>query len=154
MNMIPFLMVAIAFFIHRNNSTNLAAVSIYIFFYSITLIPHMLLEPTEWIFVWNVLNASALCMLMSVTCSKPTLLVLLIILTEFVLAILNSVCFIAYNHYQDGVYQAALVLIDVTIGLQWASLWVWTDGIITNAGSHDTIVRYLLDRTRSIFRHS
>ena len=142
----PFFMVAIGFFIHRNSSTNLAAVSIYIFFYSLTLVPHMMLEETEWIFIWNVMNASAMCMLMYLTLSKATWLVLFVILSEFVLAIFNSALFVSYNAYQDGIYQFCLAMTDYIIMVQWALLWITDDGIRRFAGLYDIIVKHLLAR--------
>ena len=150
--LIPFLMVPVAFWMHRDNSSNLAAIGAFIVLYALMLLPHNLLDQTEYIFIINALSASALSSLIKATCRKPSLLIVLFLLTCFVLTILNATAFIAYNYYSDALYQAALYLISVTVGLQWAALWVRDDTIGTRI--HYPIFEHLLDWADTVLHRS
>jgi len=145
MDIIPYLMVPVAFWIHRNNSSNLAAIGGFIIIYSFSLIANNVLVQNEFIFILNIIFASALSSIIRATCRKPSILIVLILLTCFGLSILNGVAFIAYNYYQDGIYQASIYLMSVFVGLQWASIWIKDDGIIDGTGLHNNLSRRLLD---------
>ena len=152
--LIPFFMVPVAFWMHRDNSSNLGAISAFILIYSFSLVPHLLLENTEFIFIINIITAAALTSAVKIACSKESLLIVLILLTCFVLTILNAILFIAYNYYKDTVFQVALQLSSVFVGLQWAALWVKDDRLINGTRLHNHISRYLLDRAGILLRRA
>jgi hypothetical protein len=145
-NLIPFLMVPVAFWMHRDHSSNLAAIGAFIILYSLMLFPHYLLEATEFIFILNILSAATLSTVIKRTCKTPSLLIVLILLTCFALTILNGMAFLAYNYYEDGIYQASLYVINIFVGLQWAALWIRDDGIVNGSRLHNNISRHILDR--------
>jgi len=154
MEMIPYLMVPIAYWFHRDQSSNLAAISAFIFIYSLSLAANNLLVQNEFIFILNVMFAASLSQIIKFTCRKPSLLIVLMLLTCFGLTILNSIAFIAYNYYQDGIYQNSIYLMSVFVGLQWAALWIKDDGIIKDTGLHGNISRYLLDWAGAVLHRS
>ena len=147
-------MVVVAFWMHRDNPSNLAAIAAFIFIYSLSLAAHNILFQNEFIFILNVMFATSLSFIVKATCQKPSILIVLMLLTCFGLTILNSIAFIAYNYYQDDIYQASIYLMSVVVGLQWAALWVRDDRIITGTGLHNAISRSLVDWAGSVLNRS
>lgn len=153
-NLIPFAMVPIALWMHRHSRSNLSAVLAFIFIYAASLLCHELLYQNEFIFIINIMAAATLTTAIKRTCKKASLSIVLTCLTCFALTILNGIAFIAYNHYQDGIYQATLGLMSVFVGLQWAALWIKDDRIINSTGLHGHISRYILDRASVLVHRS
>lgn len=145
MEIIPYMMVPFAYWMHRDHSSNLAAIAAFIFVYSLSFAANNLLHQNEFIFILNLMFAASLSAIIKATCRKPSILIVLMLLTCFVLTILNGIAFIAYNHYQDTIYQASISAMSVFVGLQWAALWIKDDGIIKHTGLHDNISKRLLD---------
>lgn len=154
MEIIPYLMVPVAYWLHRDQSSNLAAIAAFIFIYSLSLAANNLLFQNEFIFIINVMLAASLSSIIKVTCRKPSILIVLMLLTCFGLTILNSIAFIAYNYYQDTIYQSSIYMMSVFVGLQWAALWIRDDRIITGTGLHNNISRSLVDWASVVLNRS
>jgi len=154
MEIIPYLMAPVAYWLHRDHSSNLAAIGAFIFIYSLSLAANNLLFQNEFIFILNIIFATSLSSIIKMTCRKPSLLIVLILLTCFGLTILNAAAFLAYNYYQDAIYQASIYLMSVVVGLQWAALWVKDDRFRENTGFYGNIHRSILDRAGIILHRA
>lgn len=151
---IPYLMVPVAFWMHKDHSSNLAAIGAFIIIYSFSLAAHNILVKNEFIFILDIIFAASLSSIIKATCRKPSILIVLMLLTCFGFTILNSIAFIAYNYYQDTIYQASIYAMSIVVGLQWAAIWIKDDGIINGTGFHNHILRRLLDRTGAVLYRS
>ena len=154
MEIIPYVMVPIAFWMHRNQPSNLAAIGAFIIIYSLALAANTVLFQNEFIFILNVIFATSLSSLIKITCRNPSILIVLMLLTCFGLTILNSIAFIAYNYYQDGIYQSSIYVMSVFVGLQWAALWIKDDGIINGTRLHNIVFRNILDWADTVLHRS
>lgn len=123
-NLAPYFICLVAFAIHKDRA-NLAAVSLFIFFYSISLVFHTVILEDQAIYKINlVLTACFLAILSKFT--KITLMMLVLSITS---VILTSIDFGAYITYTDKAeqYQFFYVIERPIIILQYAALLI-TDG--------------------------
>ncbi|PCH98483.1 MAG: hypothetical protein COB84_01850 [Rhodobacteraceae bacterium] len=123
MDIMIFLLIVLVFIFH-SDEVNKKAIFLYGVVFAMVFPFHEYLEPTPYIFLINIVSEVALCYLIVMRCKKATLLIVLLVLTEFALSLCNGFLYLSYNYLGDTVYKKALTMTDIVIFFQWSVLWI------------------------------
>lgn len=121
-NALPYAVIAIAMFIHKDR-TNLAAVGVFAFFYSLALIINHSFEGRPEYFIWSIVSTPLFLIAMSMM-TKITRMIAILCLTEIVLLLIDVVSLMAYNVGIEWAYQSMKVLGVAIVALQLSALLV------------------------------
>lgn len=152
MALMLFVMIVIGFIFHSDGA-NKKAIVLYGIVCALVFPFHEYLEPTPYIFLINIVSEVVLCYLIAMTCQKATLLIVLLVLTEFALSLCNGFLYLSYNYLGDIVYKKTLAITDIVIFFQWAVLWIRDDRTINLSGHYVNIMRYM-QRWANSFTHT
>ena len=99
--MIVYFIAALAIVVHKSD-TNRAAVFLFAVFYSINEI--LLLDKSVNYFFWSIISSTCFIFLLS-KLSKVTLMILLLAVTDIILASIDLIALVAYNLDNEWLYQ-------------------------------------------------
>ena len=99
--MIVYFIAALAIFVQKTD-TNRAAIFLFAVFYSINEI--ILLDRTAYYFLWSIMSATCFIYLLS-KLSRVTIMVLLLALTDVILASIDLTALVAYKLDNEWIYQ-------------------------------------------------
>ena len=99
--MIVYFIAALAIVVHKSD-TNRAAVFLFALFYSINEI--LLLDKSANYFFWSIISSTCFIFLLS-KLSKVTLMILLLAVTDIILALIDLIALVAYNLDNEWLYQ-------------------------------------------------
>jgi hypothetical protein len=130
-NAIPYLMCAVAFFLHKDK-TNQAVTGLFAVFYSLSLVFNTFMIEEVLIFEIN-LVLTALFYLFLAQFSKITMMMIIFCVTDVILTLIDVGALLAYNYNWTSLYATLYELDKPFIIMQYAALWV-TDGERINVG--------------------
>ena len=121
--MIVYFIAALAIVVHKSD-TNRAAIFLFALFYSINEI--LLLDKSANYFFWSIISSTCFIFLLS-KLSRVTYMILLLAITDIILALIDLTALVAYNLDNEWLYQSHFSLTYYVVIAQIASILVTDD---------------------------
>ena len=146
--MIVYFIAALAIVVHKSD-TNRAAIFLFALFYSINEI--LLLDKSANYFFWSIISSTCFIFLLS-KLSRVTYMVLLLAITDIILALIDLTALVAYNLDNEWLYQIHFPMTYYVAIAQIACLLV-TDARSVNFSSIRYNISLYADNARRFFVH-
>ena len=146
--MIVYFIAALAIVVHKSD-TNRAAIFLFALFYSINEI--LLLDKSVNYFFWSIISSTCFIFLLS-KLSRVTYMVLLLAITDIILALIDLTALVAYNLDNEWLYQIHFPMTYYVAIAQIACLLV-TDARSVNFSSIRYNISLYADNSRRFFVH-
>ena len=146
--MIVYFIAALAIVVHKTD-TNRAAIFLFALFYSINEI--LLLDRSANYFFWSIISSTCFIFLLS-KLSRVTYMILLLAITDIILALIDLTALVAYNLNKEWLYQIHFPMTYYVAIAQIACLLV-TDARSVNFSSIRYNISLYADNARRFFVH-
>ena len=146
--MIVYFIAALAIVVHKSD-TNRAAIFLFALFYSINEL--LVLDESVNYFLWSIISSTCFIFLLS-KLSRVTYMILLLAITDIILALIDLIALVAYNLDNEWLYQSHFSLTYYVVIAQIACLLV-TDARSVNFSSIRYNLSLYADNARRFFVH-